>query len=455
EIKDKRGPFLIINPETGAPQTINRDLSYFPEQGEFKEKGREFNADRELLKVNKESWLQNLAQINRYVGIGNQELSQLFGKDNPNKINMEDPAIRKELKEILNPNFDINTLDGVAKQRAKEIQGVINHGQIYLRDAYRGMQDLFDKAYKSSSGEDKEKLKRFANEIAPQINGLENNPLEINRLSEILETGVRVLGQIETPKTFVPMNTFIIEKSAQTFANVAKNAFDKYGEKSPIINIENPPAGGGISKAEDLKLLIEKSREKFVENLMKDGVSKSQAQDTAKKMIGATWDVGHINMLRKQGYSEKDVIKQTEIIAPFVKHVHLSDNFGFEHTELPMGMGNVPIKEIMQKLGEKGFEGKKIIEAGNWWQHFTAQGTKNNPFQPTIEAFGSNAYTSGGALNWGNSGGAFGGYAMGVGNINPRVHQTIYGATGFSGLPQELGGNIGGEQSRFSGTPNQ
>ena len=55
-------------------------------------------------------------------------------------------------------------------------------------------------------------------------------------------------------------------------------------------------------------------------------------------------------MLRKEGYSEKDIVKQTEIIAPFVKHVHLSDNFGFEHTELPMGMGNVPLKEIMEKL---------------------------------------------------------------------------------------------------------
>ena len=162
-----------------------------------------------------------------------------------------------------------------------------------------------------------------------------------------------------------------------------------------------------------------------------------------------------IARIKRKNEIEKDIIKQAEIIAPFVKHVHLSDNFGFEHTELPMGMGNVPIKAIMEKLGEKGFEGKKIIEAGNWWQHFTEQGRKNNPFQPTIEAFGSSAYTSGGALNWGGSGGAFSAYTMGTGNITPRVHQTIYGATGFSGLPQELGGAVGGDQSRFSGTPNQ
>jgi hypothetical protein len=35
----------------------------------------------------------------------------------------------------------------------------------------------------------------------------------------------------------------------------------------------------------------------------------------------------------------------------------------------------------------------------------------------------------------------------------PEKHFSIYGG-GFSGLPQELGGQIAGTQSRFSGTPN-
>ena len=41
-------------------------------------------------------------------------------------------------------------------------------------------------------------------------------------------------------------------------------------------------------------------------------------KEAAEKLIGATWDVGHINMIRKQGFSEKDVINEAEIIAPFV-----------------------------------------------------------------------------------------------------------------------------------------
>ena len=54
--------------------------------------------------------------------------------------------------------------------------------------------------------------------------------------------------------------------------------------------------------------------------------------------------------------------------------VHLSDNFGMEHTELPMGMGNVPLKEVMEKLGQKGYEARKIIEAGHWWRIHSLQG---------------------------------------------------------------------------------
>ena len=85
-------------------------------------------------------------------------------------------------------------------------------------------------------------------------------------------------------------------------------------------------------------------------------------------------------MLRRYGYTEEEIIKETEKVAPLVKHVHLSDNFGFEHTELPMGMGNVPLKEMMEKLGEKGFDAKKIIEAGAWWQHF-----RTPPFRKALK----------------------------------------------------------------------
>ena len=151
----------------------------------------------------------------------------------------------------------------------------------------------------------------------------------------------------------------------------------------------------------------------------------------------------------KSVFSEQDIIKESEIVAPYVKHVHLSDNFGFEHTELPMGMGNVPLKEIMEKLGEKGFNAKKIIEAGTWWQHFRTQ-----PFQETLEAVGSPLYAMNMAPYWSNAPGLVQGYSSGMeGNWLPQINYETFG-TSFSRLPKELGGTTQGAQgSRMSGRP--
>ena len=68
-----------------------------------------------------------------------------------------------------------------------------------------------------------------------------------------------------------------------------------------------------------------------------------------KKFIGATWDMGHINMLKKQGFTNKEIIRETKKIAPYVKHVHITDNFGFDDSHLSPGMGNVPIKKVMKE----------------------------------------------------------------------------------------------------------
>ena len=248
------------------------------------------------------------------------------------------------------------------------------------------------------------------------------------------------------PQIFKPLDEFAQEKTIQTFGDVAFNSYKKFGDKAPIITIENPPIGGAFSRGKELKEIVEKSREKFVERAVEKGMSKSEAKAQAEKLLGVTWDVGHINMLRKYGYEAKDIIKETEEVADLVKHVHLSDNFGFEHTELPMGMGNVPMKEIMEKLPEKDV--KKIIEAGNWWQHF-----KTSPFQQTLEAVGSPIYSMQMAPSWNQTLGLYQGYYGGMGPIFPQIHYETLGA-GFSQLPAELGGQRpGATGGRMSGRP--
>ncbi|MEI6732084.1 MAG: hypothetical protein WCK90_05415, partial [archaeon] len=135
-------------------------------------------------------------------------------------------------------------------------------------------------------------------------------------------------------------------------------------------------------------------------------------------------------------------------VAKDIKHIYLSDNFGFEHTELPMGMGNVPTEghlKAMKEYGTKMDGIKKVIEAGDWWQHF-----QTSPLVPTLEAFGSPVYGMKMAPYWNAAANTHGGYFAGYG-MNPDVHHTLYGA-GFSNLPVELGGQMSG-RSRMSGNP--
>ena len=210
----------------------------------------------------------------------------------------------------------------------------------------------------------------------------------------------------------------------------------------------------GLSSGQDLRDLVKESRRKFVEQAKEKGLSESKAQEQAAKLIGVTWDVGHINMMRKHGADEKQILKETEKVAPYVKHIHLSDNFGLEHKELPMGMGNVPIKEheaiLKKQFNDKFSKIKQIVETGSWFRNF------NNvtPFAETLEAFGSAIYPMKMASYWNPTRGGTSPYFSGYGRMLPDVNFSTYGA-GFSSLPTELGGQIGGARSRLSGTPNE
>ena len=466
---EKLGNIFHVDPRTGSWSAIKAQKRFFPEQGEFKEGGKEFDVKQELGRANKDSWVQSLTGINRYTEYGENTLDQLYKERTQTGIQ---PKSQEEIDNINNSiaetkRIGTQGLSGVEKREIEEQERQYNHGVAYFKDAYQNMKGMFDIAYESAA-KDPEKnkqdiklLKEFAREAAPIAQeGVENDPEKLNKFKDMIESGLRTLGKIQTPTTIIPLKDFVIDKSTQSFANAATEAYKKFGDKAPILNIENPPAGGGLSRAEDLIKVIEESRKKMAQNLVDDGASKGEAKKAAEKSIGATWDVGHINMLRGKGYSEKDIIKETEKIAPFVKHVHLSDNFGYEHTELPMGMGNVPMKEIMKRLGEKGFKGKKIVEAFSWFEHF-----QDAPGQPpkggghalaqTMQAFDSPIFTTGTGYSWAQMPG-LGAYAPGVGQgaVSPPVSQSMYG-TAFSTLPAELGGQMGGDQSRFSGTPNQ
>ena len=463
KIKDENGNekeivthVLVMNERSGEFARIPlMQKKYFP--GEEREPGDITKIDEEIKDINKRTWETELESLserafegNKYIEVGlkgQEEDEQILKKaGETSKVllehykNYSDPEVQKDIKYV----------DELTGGRVTNKIQRISHGSIYVREAYTRLKKMFDEAYETvennpNSKVEKAKLDEYKKEIAPLVKDLED-PSNIDKLAKEVMRGVNVLRTITPPEKYKPLKQFMIDKASDTFSNAALHAYDKFKESAPIISIENPPAGtAALSRAEDLRKLIEVTQDKFVRNAKeKFGMSEGEAREQANKLIGATWDVGHINMIRRFGFSEKDVVKEAKTIAPFVKHVHLSDNFGVEHTELPMGMGNVPTKEIME-LHENFRKARKIIETGGWYPDF-----KSTPFKETLTAFGSPLYSMQMGPTWNQIAHTSSGYFAGYG-INPEVHHSIYGA-GFSGLPVSLGGQIEG-RSRVSGTP--
>ncbi len=444
ELKTKS--VYVINPQSGRIDTLKETERHFP--GESKE----FNPTEELKKRNEEIWDDTTNHMTFNLDRAETHFS-----------GQTMPLLIDDLKEIMTKKIPFEKLDRVRQEAFQNFE----IGEGYAKTAYREMKSLFNVAYSSTlklandpdgnirkrAQEDLKKFDQFKEEIKDKIGGISEDRTRVVELANIVRKGFRLFSEMkESPKTFIPLQDFALEKSSETFANVAFNTYDKLKDKAPSLLLENPPAGGGFSKAEDMVELIKKTRDKIEEKAREKGYTSTEAKAIAEKMVGATWDVGHINMLKKYGYTDKDLVEQTKKIAPLVKHVHLSDNFGYDHTELPMGMGNVPFQEELKALKKAGFKGKQVIEAGNWWQHFSEEG-KVTPLLPSLQGLGTPLYTSPTpAPYWNQITGTLGSYFGGYGPILPDQHFSMYGA-GFSGLPQELGGQIPGKQSRFSGTP--
>lgn len=442
--KEEARAVLLIDPNGNLAQ-IKEEPRFFPtKEGEVGQRIK-FDPEKEIERRNKEVWLQQLNNLNFYARRGEEAIDAAERQSKAAGINFIE--MDKKDWEAIRKREEMPEL--------REIERALAHGSIFLRDAYVNLKKNYDLIYKNATLEEKERLNKYAEEISPFVEDFENieqNPKQITKFSDMIEKGVNVLGTVK-PKLLTPLRDFAIDKSSETVANLALQSYKKFGNTAPIINIENHPAGMSIlTRAQDMREVVEKAREDFVKKAKEKGMSGGEAKKAAEKLIGATWDVGHINQLRRYGYDKSDIIKESEIIAPYVKHVHLSDNFGYENTELPMGMGNVPIKEILEKLKKAGFKGKKVIEAAAWWQHFSPGGKQNPPLIPTLQAMSSPIYPMQMQPAWDQVYGTRGGYFAGYGTINPEIHHSLYGA-GFASLPTELGGTIPGKESRQTGTP--
>ncbi len=436
-------------------------------------------ADNEVERYNQQMWSQQVAntniELNRLAPLmeeyQNLDKTENKVKDALNLFKIARTA-PEDYQEILQREEQNNKQVGTyLKQQVSQL----NYADSLTKDSYRTFQKLFNEAYNAADKtiayerfaktdiqktqlehaiRDKERLEKLKKEIAPLTQAITDDPTKIFELAEHVQKGMQVLGSLAAPQMIRPLREFALDKASETFSNLALTGYQQYEKKnkntSPVISIENPPVGMGMTRAQDIRELVELSQEKFADKLQKkEGLSHEQAKAQAQKLIGATWDVGHINMLKKRGYTDTEIVAETEIIAKHVKNIHMSDNFGLDHTELPMGMGNVPMQGHLAKLkeahGKKLDNIKKIVETGHWYTHF-----KTTPFAETLSQFGSPIYGMNMTPYWNQGHQQAGGYFAGYG-MNPETHHSIYGA-GFSSLPVELGGNIQGK-SRLSGAP--
>ncbi len=436
--------FWVIDEKGGTFHNIAEQVNYL-------KKDQKFDPQEIIKKQNEEGWFRQLQEVNFHVNRGTEILEAGLRDKNPEE--------RKKILEIYGkfgkgeePEFAKELEDEQKKWLNAQLNN-ITHGDIYLRDAYLEFQNLYNTAYKfakkNDARDDLKRLEKFREEITPKINEMEKNPSKVEVLGDILVRGVNLLRAINPPGTLRPLREWAVEKASTSFANTAFDAYKQFKNSAPIISIENPPAGDGLSTAEDLRELVDATRKRFKQRAINElGMSDEEAKRHAEKLIGVTWDVGHINMLRGKGYSEKQIIEQTGKIAPYVKHVHLSDNFGLEHTELPMGMGNVPTKQMLELIHKYNEKVKKIVETGDWLSQTGLN--QKTPVRETLAAFGSSVYGNMGPY-WNQATAITSGYFSGQGTINPDIHHSLYGS-GFTNLPVEFGGQMAG-RSRASGAP--
>ena len=443
--REKEGDiFYVVDKNTGQMGGIKRETRYDPNQRKDilvdpNEQLRELN--KKMIERDTTELIYSFDKAHEMARIG-QILTEPFIKEiNTKKLKEEDllPQQRDALNNlrIAQTFFDNmeNQLDALYKRTNKFIPKDAE------TDTIEAMQRIRDNLIEI-------KQKKL----------IDLNPMEASKKFSRIISDFREVSENNPPEIYGKTEDFALERAKKTIAEVALHGYHEFGETAPIVSIENFYPGTAFSTGKGMKQLIEESRKEFVNLAKSKGIESRKAEEAAEKLIGATWDVGHLNLLRKQGFTGEEIAKETKEVAKFVKHVHLTDNFGYNDSHLVPGMGNVPFKRIFEELEKAGFKGKEIVEAGG----FVAQGF-GSPTPHVLEALGSPIYAAEMAENWKGQmsywnqikQGAYGSqgiYSTGYGLMLPEGHFSIYGS-GFSTLPQELGGQVAGRGQRFSGKP--
>jgi hypothetical protein len=475
EARFKEYQIVAINQETGEVKNVFKEEERaFPSDIAISGEPKIVSPKKRLEMVNDSQWINAINQLFEHQKHADEVLGNSLIKM-ANAIQIEEQGIPIEKSGI-----NLNELGQSLNQLKK--------ADVFLNNLQSSFSNQFEQAYKYSDDEGRKKLKEIAEDWYSGLQSIGNEAVkngygrfvkddkggvhivpvpekqltfmvgEVSKKQQILNNALNKLNDLNvpSPQVYKKVEDFAMEKSATTFSNVAMHSYEKYGKKdiskAPIVSIENLYTGMAYSNPEDFKKLVDMSREKFKDTLIKkDKISEKQAEKIANQIIGVTWDVGHLNMLRKQGFEEKDLVEATKLVGKDIKHIHFTDNFGYGDSHLAPGMGNVPFKKHLEELEKAGALKKDtmiINEVGGFVNQF-----RQSPFPYMLESFGSPMIATGEGPYWNQTINTSGAYMQFPSAILPEQHFSMYGS-GFSSLPRELGGQVGGSNSRFSGTPN-
>ncbi len=251
---------------------------------------------------------------------------------------------------------------------------------------------------------------------------------------------------IERIRNVKPAGDFAIEKSAESFAEAGIYAMQESAKtKKPVfLAPENIFPEGYGSHPDEMMGLVEKAREKMVEfltadrikdphrridsatgeiqmvqNPWKTSISREDAMNRAAKHIQMTLDTEHLGIWRKHfmplaGEARRETDKrfnkwwldQVKKLADkdIIGHVHFLDAREGAHQHLPAGQGTLPLKEAIEYLKSKGYDGTIVSEGHSENARF---GTARQ-LTKAWEAIGSPVYkTRFGPVTWGQVSGAY------------------------------------------------
>jgi len=350
----KISKYLVVNKETGKIAPIEEELKFYPGIKDLK-KGEIYSPEKELESLNDTEWINSITNLEFYKKEADEVLSRALVPLTPVLAEYE------EGKKI-----ELTPEQNAALQQ-------MQRANIFLQNVESSFNALYNKAYKYGDENQRKKLKEISDVWVKSIEQIKKQGNQFNLpllKSQLLDEVILRIRDVAPPQTYVPLEDFAMEHSSETFSNVAVDAYKEYGKKAPTLSIENLYPGMAFSNSKEFKELIKTTKEKFVKKAVSEGISRSEAERQADKIIGVTLDVGHLNIARKKGFKEEDLAEEVKEIAKYVKHVHLTDNFGYSDSHLPPGMGNVPFKKILEILEKAGFKGTKIVEAGGFVQQF-------------------------------------------------------------------------------------